>query len=349
MKARIVGRKWIQEWFSETQCNHMPSIMATDDGTLLAVWCGGKLHWNGDPMGPDSSIWLSRLENGTGSWSYIESIGSDMRLSCHNSVFIRNKKNEIIVMFAKFLDTEKNNSTWCGGRDRLWTRKSTDGGLTWLPQKETGIPMIGHPSNDAMLLDDGTIVLAVSSEEMPERYFGAVRILHSYDCGETWETGALLYAEDGTKIREPAITKRPDGSILMFTRTCPADLEWGVENYMGRLTAYMSGSADGGKTWTEPRPAGILNNDSKIDAITWDNGPLIMAYNDTRNLDWHERSPLRLAYSEDEGESWSNIAEIAPGPGNMCQPAMCAGRDGLLHVVYMHRHTAVEHVMVEIS
>jgi len=74
-----------------------------------------------------------------------------------------------------------------------------------------------------------------------------------------------------------------------------------------------------------------------------------MAYNRTTHLDWHERSPLWLACSQDEGECWEDLIEIAPGPGNKCQPAMCRGEDGLLHVVYMHRHTAVEHVIVEVK
>jgi predicted neuraminidase len=349
MKAKVIGRKWVQEWFSECQCNHMPSLTLGYDGTLLAVWCGGKLCWNGDPMGSDCAIWLSRLERGSDKWSVPESIGSDMRYCCHNPVFIKNKKNEIIVMYAKFLDTDRNNSKWCAGRDKLWTRRSTDGGMTWLPARETNIPMLGHPSNDGLLMPDGEMVLAITTGELPERYFGALRILHSYNDGDTWDVGALIFAADGTKMREPAMTLRPDGSIRMFTRACPADLEWGVENYTGKLSSYTTESFDGGRTWTEPEAGSILNNDSKIDLITWSDGSLIMAYNNTRDLDWHERSPLWIAGSSNNGRTWENLAEIAHGPGNKCQPAMCMGTDGLLHVIYMHRHTAVEHVMVEIS
>ena len=89
--------------------------------------------------------------------------------------------------------------------------------------------------------------------------------------------------------------------------------------------------------------------ESKIDLIGWPEGRLIMAYNNTTNLDWHERSPLSLAASPDEGLTWENIVEIAPAGGVKCQPAMCRGDDGLLHVIYMHRHTAVEHVVVELD
>ena len=74
-----------------------------------------------------------------------------------------------------------------------------------------------------------------------------------------------------------------------------------------------------------------------------------MAYNNTQNIDWHDRSPLSLAYSKDWGETWNYLVEIAPPGGNKCQPALCKGKDGRLNVVYMHRHTAVEHVVLELE
>ena len=58
MNAEIIERKWVQPWFDERQCNHMPSLMSNDEGTLLTTWTGGLLHWNGDPMGRDCTIWL---------------------------------------------------------------------------------------------------------------------------------------------------------------------------------------------------------------------------------------------------------------------------------------------------
>ena len=124
--------------------------------------------------------------------------------------FSKNKKGEIILLFAKFLDTEVNFTTWCNGRDELWTRKTKDGGRTWEPAQPAGIQS-GHASNDSVLLDDGTIVFASTSSELPDKYFGAVRIYLSHDDGETWEKGPILSADDGNLIREPALCLRPDG------------------------------------------------------------------------------------------------------------------------------------------
>jgi len=123
---------------------------------------------------------------------------------------------------------------------------------------------------------------------------------------------------------------------------------WGTGQEI-EIYSYRTASADGGKTWSPPEASTITNNESKIDLASWPDDWLLMAYDRTTNLDWHERSPLWLAASKDEGMTWENVIELAPAPGNKCQPAMCRGEDGLLHVVYMHRHTTVEHVIVELT
>ena len=150
MNAAIIERNWVVEWFDERQCYHMPSLTMAPDGTLLAVWNGGFLQWNGDPMGRDAKDWVSRLEPGAKSWSNPDAVGCDIRYCCHDPIFLKNRKGEILLLFAKFLDTEVNFTTWCNGRDELWMRKTQDNGRTWLPAVPAGIQS-GHASNDSVL------------------------------------------------------------------------------------------------------------------------------------------------------------------------------------------------------
>lgn len=347
MKAKIIKRDWVVEWFDERQCYHMPSLTMANDGSLLAVWNGGFLQWNGDPMGRDAKDWVSRLAPGAEKWSNPEAVGCDIRYACHDPIFMKNKKGEILLLFAKFLDTEVNFSNWCDGHDELWIRKSADNGITWQPERHSGINS-GHASNDSVLLPSGRMVFASTSSELPEKYFGAIRVYYSDDDGDTWQSSAILSADDGNLIREPAICLRPDGTLLLFTRTCPGNAGWGTAGNQS-LVSYTAQSKDGGETWTNPVPTNILNNESKIDVINYDDNTILMAYNNTKETDWHERSPLNLAYSNDEGMNWEPLIELAPPPGNKCQPAMCLDKQGLLHVIYMHRHTAIEHIVVEIN
>ena len=162
MQAKVIDQKWLLEWFDERMCYHMPSLIQADNGNLLAVWNGGFLQWNGDPMGRDAQDWVSILEPGAENWSNPEAVGCDIRYACHDPIWVRNKKGEIILIYAKFLDTVCNYSTWCNGRDELWTRKTKDGGRTWEPAAPTRLKTpngfepikTGHPSNDGVVLDD---------------------------------------------------------------------------------------------------------------------------------------------------------------------------------------------------
>jgi photosystem II stability/assembly factor-like uncharacterized protein len=325
----------------------MPSLTLASNGNLLCVWNGGFLQWNGDPMGRDANAWVSILRPGADAWSRPDAVGCDLQYACHDPIFIKNRHGDIILLYAKFLDTTVNNSTWCNGRDELWIRKTCDGGETWLPSKPSGITD-GHASNDSVLLPDGRIVFAATSNEIKEKYFGAIRVFVSDNDGDSFEKTALLYAEDGNLVREPALCLRPDGTLRMFTRTCPGTTGWGEAGGKS-LVSYTSESCDGGQTWTKPVPTTIINNESKLDVISWDDETILMAYNDTPETDWHERSPLTLAYSKDEGQTWANLLTLADAPGNKCQPAMCHDAQGRLNVVYMHRHTAIEHLVVEVS
>ena len=356
MEAKILEQKWLLEWFDERMCYHMPSLTLADNGNMLAVWNGGFLQWNGDPMGRDAQDWVSVLEPGAEKWSNPDAVGCDIRYACHDPIFVKNRKGEIILIYAKFLDTVCNYSTWCNGADELWTRKTCDGGKTWLPGAPTKLKTpegfqpikTGHPSNDGVLLDDGTIVFAATSTEKADYYFGAIRIYFSHDDGETWEEGPLLISPDGNKVREPALVKSPDGTLRIFSRTCHKDTNWGAGK-IPALVSYTAESTDGGKTWTTPVPTTISNNDSKLDVIQWNDETLIMAYNDTPFCDWHERSPLSLAYSKDNGKTWTKLIDLTTEQGNMCQPAMCKDDQGKLNIIFMHRHNAIRHLVVEIT
>ena len=39
MKAKIIDRKWVVEWFDERQCYHMPSLTLTQSATAATTPC----------------------------------------------------------------------------------------------------------------------------------------------------------------------------------------------------------------------------------------------------------------------------------------------------------------------
>ena len=60
-------------------------------------------------------------------------------------------------------------------------------------------------------------------------------------------------------------------------------------------------------------------------------------------------SPPPPACPPEEGLTGENVMERAPAPGKRCPPAMCRDLDGRPPVFYMHRHTAIEHLVLELD
>ena len=45
----------------------------------------------------------------------------------------------------------------------------------------------------------------------------------------------------------------------------------------------------------------------------------------------------------------NNLIDLTTEQGNMCQPAMCKDKEGKLNIIFMHRHNAIRHLVVEIT
>lgn len=246
MQAKIIDRKWVVEWFDQRQCYHMPSLTMADNGSLLTVWNGGFLQWNGDPMGRDAKDWVSILEPGAANWSNPDAVGCDIRYCCHDPIWIKNKNGEITLLFAKFLDTEVNFATWCNGRTNFGCARRRTAGVPGCQR----IPRTSRADTRATTACCCRMARSCSpalSSELPDKYFGAIRIYISHDNGETFEQGPILFAEDGNLIREPALCLRPNGVIRLFSRTCPGNVGWGSAGNHS-LPSYTCESRDGGKT-----------------------------------------------------------------------------------------------------
>ena len=70
-----------------------------------------------------------------------------------------------------------------------------------------------------------------------------------------------------------------------------------------QMHIFRSDSRDNGKSWTPARRSKLVNNNSGLDvAYLPKSRVLVLAYNHVMNTD--SRSPMRLAISEDNGETW---------------------------------------------
>ena len=126
--------------------------------------------------------------------------------------------------------------------------------------------------------------------------------------------------------QEPGLIELKNDDILMFIRT-----DAGVQ--------YFSRSGDGGLTWTDAEPGNLKSpvSPASIKRIP-STGDLLAVWNNN-NTD-NRRTPLTIAISKDEGETWEKVKNIEDEPeGWYCYTAIhftgnhvllghCAGNTG---------------------
>lgn len=146
---------------------------------------------------------------------------------------------------------------------------------------------------------DGDIAAGIDSH-------GEVVLFISDDAGLTWREGPRrlqVAADIASGLQEPGIIERRDGTLYGWARTT-----------VGRQWEFTS--TDGGETWTTPQPSRFQAPCSPMSIKAVAPGPLWLAvWNDpvepvspetafAHNSSWG-RTPLAVATSRDEGNTWS--------------------------------------------
>ena len=133
-----------------------------------------------------------------------------------------------------------------------------------------------------------------------------------------WETDVdRVFKWDG--VIQPTLWESAPGNVHMLMRST-------------RGYVYRSDSTDFGRHWCAAYATTLPNNNSGIDVVRLNDGGLILAYNPIAG-NWGKRYPISLAYSADNGQSWSNIFDMESEEGEFSYPAIIADGD-LIHLTY---------------
>ena len=152
----------------------------------------------------------------------------------------------------------------------------------------------------------------------------------SDDGGETWTRSAKIF-QKGTGMLQPAIVPVDEGRLLAFMRTTAG------------LVFSATSIDDTGMAWREPSARALPNPNSAVELIRLSSGTLICVYNPTIE----GRSPLRVALSDDSGATWPAWRDLETDAGEFSYPTALQTSDGVVHVLYTHRRTAIGHVRVD--
>ena len=294
---------------------HASTIVETTPGKLMAAWFGGTREGANDVK-----IWLSRFD---GRWSEPELAAKADDVPCWNPVLFKDATNGEVTLFYKAGESPR---TWSG-----FYRRGADGGKTFGDSFIMPAGLLGPIKNKPVQLDDG-VILSPTSVESYQAW--AVWIERSADGGRTWtKHGPVAHPEHPYGVIQPSILKRADGSLFLLCRGSRA---------IGQVC--QATSRDRGLTWTAAESVEALPNpNSGIDAVTLADGRHWLVYNPVHS----GRTPLVVAESADDGNSWKNILTLEDAAGEYSYPAIIQAADGTVHITYTWKRERVRHWAVD--
>jgi predicted neuraminidase len=282
---------------------HASTLVELPEGDLLAAWFGGEHE--GDRS---VAIWGARCH--AGSWSVPSVLAQEPDAPCWNPVLFIDRRGKI-WLFYKFGSSPR---TWSGAY-----RTSGDG-ATWSEPVRLPAGILGPIKNKPVTLANGDI-LAGSSVETALSWTCGVDL--SSDGGANWSHyGPISVPGYHHGIIQPTLWETSPGHIKMLVR---------ATQDIGFICAATSG--DGGHTWSDAKPTTLPNPNSGIDAVKMRNGIVALVHNPSKT----ERSPLVLAFSPDDGETWNTPLTLEDGPAEYSYAAIIQARDSKLHITYTCR------------
>lgn len=128
----------------------------------------------------------------------------------------------------------------------------------------------------------------------------------SDDDGETWRIGAGWVSLPMRGAMEGHVEELRDGRLLMVMRT-----------QLGAV--FKATSADGGNSWSKAQTTGLRAPESCPELVRTPDGRLMLIWNNSEydpgfRSHYGKRSPLSIALSEDEGETFRHAGDIETDP-----------------------------------
>ncbi len=320
---------------------HASTLVVLPSGELLAAYFAGPREGDGD-----TAIWLSRRRGGA--WDAPVRTFAEPGLAHWNPVL--HADGARLILFYKVGPTVHD---WITRR-----AESTDGGATWTaaqPQVPGDRSPRGPVRNKLLVLSTGAWLAGGSIETA--RLWDAF-VDRSEDGGATWQRVDVPFVHrdvarpDGSGVwqglRENALWESDLNRVFQWDGVIQPTL-WdsspGQVHLLLRSTrghVYRSDSPDGGTTWCAAYATALPNNNSGLDVVHLGGGRLVLAYNPVEG-NWSRRTPLSLAGSADNGETWTRLLDLESGDGEFSYPAIIAA-GGVLHVTYTwNRKTIVYH------
>ena len=374
-KVRYIDGENRKEAYLPSECpqNHASNLLELSNGDLLCTWFSGTQEGISD-----ISIFMSRLDTGSDTWTRPVKMSNDPSRSEQNPVFFEAPNGILWLLYTaqKF-----------GNQDTAIVRFRTSGdqGHTWSVIR----PLFDEPGTfirqPLVVLPNGDWILPIfRCATVPgEKWVGdhdisAVKV--SKNQGKTWKEYVVPESIGCVHMNVNLLL---DGRLVAFYRSRWAD------------HIYRSTSTDGCH-WTAPEALTLPNNNSSIQAVVLADGAMAMVFNtisaadspDRRSSLYDEieeesvddkerniqndvpqdklgrkavwgtpRAPMSIALSMDDGKTWPYVRNLQEGAGTCLSnnsvekknrefsyPSIKQGRDGSIHVSFTYFRQTIKYM-----
>lgn len=347
----------VAEGTDEYPRNSEASVVELNDGSLLLAWqqylpsdmrCGDEA--------PNRIAAVTSRDGGL-TWGepgvLIEPDAGDTNV--YSPSFVRLPDGELLLGYFHY-------NLLAGGEAPItsgFLRRSRDDGATWSDRQPAWTRQpLGCASHVIKRLPGGRLIWPIGKQigkvwtPTDHEVHGAQ---YSDDDGRTWKLCDTWIDLPMRGAMEGHVEPLGDGRVMMVMRT-----------QLGSV--FQSFSEDGGATWSKAQTTGLKSPESCPELMRIPKtGDLLIVWNnsmydptwDGRNIASHfgKRSPLTVAVSKDDGQTWSHVRNIEDDPGwGYTNPAVTftSGGKGILtyfcipytdqwsmDVRYMHLRAAV--------
>lgn len=304
---------------------HASTLAVLPDKSLFAAWFAGSKEG-----ADDVKIWGARRKNGV--WEQPRVLAGEEGLPHWNPVLFVPGDGSVRL----FYKTGRVIATW---QTRIMISK--DNAESWSESFEM-VPGDfggrGPVRNKIIILDSGRWIAPASNEQGAWRAFAD----YSDDQGKTWQKSEEIFADlskpgeinpefsqiqvseqsySGRGVIQPTLWEDAAHQVHMLLRSSE-----------GRI--FRSDSPDGGIHWVPAYPTTLPNNNSGIDLVRDPSNRLFLVYNPI-GINWGPRTPLHLAVSEDNGDTWTDLMTLEDIPGEYSYPAIISDGDKL-YITYTY-------------
>ncbi|MDZ4858729.1 MAG: sialidase family protein [Candidatus Hydrogenedentes bacterium] len=305
--AQAQAERWLDPRCTVLDISKNGPFIQDADGALLAV-TGKMLHKSTDagktwsPASPEIASGLN-----------MEHVG-------HVGQMLRTREKAIVITYLNFDDytfkwNDEKNEPDPSCKLELWSVRSIDGGKTWIDNQQL---LAGYNADYMGFIQTSKGRLVATVEHLdPDLKRWVVCSFISDDDGKTWRRGNWIDLggrghHDGAV--EPMAVELKDGRLMMLIRT--------------NLDQFWRAYSDDGLYWRTIEPSGIDASSAPGWLTRLQSGRLVLVWNRLNSerkgewekssgpstaetpASWH-REELSIAFSDDDGKTWSKPTLIA--------------------------------------